>query len=52
MKEPIANDFSALIGIDWADKKHHVCELPTGTKNTRILLYPVNLSLSMTGLYP
>lgn len=32
MKEPIVNDFSALIGIDWADKKHDVCELPTGTK--------------------
>jgi len=31
MKAPIANDFAALIGIDWADKKHDVCELPTGT---------------------
>ena len=32
MKEPKVNDFAALIGIDWADKKHDVCELPTGTK--------------------
>lgn len=26
------NDFSALVGIDWADKKHDVCELIQGTK--------------------
>jgi len=32
MKEPIANDFAALIGIDWADKKHDVCELSTDTQ--------------------
>jgi len=32
MKEPIVSDFSALVGIDWADKKHDVCELITGTK--------------------
>jgi len=24
-------DFSALIGIDWADKKHDVCERPVGS---------------------
>ncbi len=33
MKEPIVSDFSVLIGIDWADKKHDVCELITDTKN-------------------
>jgi len=26
MKEPVINDFAALVGIDWADKKHDVCE--------------------------
>jgi transposase len=31
MKEPIVSDFAVLIGIDWADKKHDVCERVTGT---------------------
>ena len=25
MKEPKVHEFAALIGIDWADKKHDVC---------------------------
>jgi len=33
MKEPNINDFSALIGIDWADKKHDICEMPVGTND-------------------
>lgn len=33
MKEPKVIDFSALIGIDWADKKHDICELPVGSKD-------------------
>lgn len=33
MKVPEINDFSAVIGIDWADKKHDVCELAVGTKD-------------------
>lgn len=33
MKEPVINDFAAIIGIDWADKKHDICEIPTGTSN-------------------
>jgi len=33
MKEPVINDFAALIGIDWADKKHDVCELKVGTND-------------------
>ena len=28
MKEFCVDDFAALIGIDWADKKHDICELP------------------------
>ncbi len=31
MKDPKPNDFSTLIGIDWADKKHDICELPFST---------------------
>ena len=27
MKAPCITDFSVLIGIDWADKKHDVCEI-------------------------
>jgi len=34
MKEPIVKDYAALIGIDWADKKHDVCELITGSQKT------------------
>jgi len=26
---PKPSDFAALIGIDWADKKHDICEIPT-----------------------
>jgi len=33
MKEPAINDFSALIGIDWADKKHDICEMPAATND-------------------
>ena len=33
MKEPKIADFSALIGIDWADKKHDICEKATGPKD-------------------
>lgn len=28
MKGPVTDDFAALVGIDWADKKHDVCERP------------------------
>ena len=31
MKDPKPTDFAALIGIDWADKKHDICELAVGT---------------------
>jgi len=33
MKASTIDDFSALIGIDWADKKHDICELKVGTKD-------------------
>ena len=33
MKEPIIDDFAALIGIDWADKKHDICEMPVGASD-------------------
>ncbi|WDD99291.1 IS110 family transposase [Thalassomonas actiniarum] len=32
MKAPTVDDFAALIGIDWADQKHDICENPTGSK--------------------
>jgi hypothetical protein len=28
MKAYNVNDFAALIGIDWADTKHDICEHP------------------------
>lgn len=33
MKVYTVNDFSALIGIDWADKKHDVCEQAVGSSD-------------------
>jgi transposase len=35
MKEPCIADFSVLIGIDWADKKHDICEINPKTKSPR-----------------
>ncbi len=34
MKEPIVKDYSVLIGIDWADKKHDVCEINRSSQKT------------------
>jgi hypothetical protein len=28
MKEFCQSNFAALVGIDWADRKHDICELP------------------------
>jgi transposase len=33
MKEPNINDFAAIVGIDWADKKHDVCEVSVGSND-------------------
>ncbi len=33
MKAPAISDFSALIGIDWADKKHDICEIKVDSKD-------------------
>ena len=41
MKEPVIDDFAAVIGVDWADKKHDVCEIPTGSSSC---LYSVILN--------
>ena len=35
MKVPCISDFSVLIGIDWADKKHDVCEISLKSKSPR-----------------
>lgn len=35
MKVPCISDFSVLIGIDWADRKHDVCEIEPGSKSPR-----------------
>ena len=32
MKDFSVDDFAAIVGIDWADKKHDICELPAGTR--------------------
>ena len=33
MKDFSIDDFAAIVGIDWADKKHDICELPVGSKD-------------------
>ena len=40
MKDSKPSDFAALIGIDWADKKHDICELATGTTNYQYAVIP------------
>ena len=35
MKAPCITNFSVLIGIDWADKKHDVCEIDLKVKSPR-----------------
>jgi len=35
MKDFSVDDFAAIVGIDWADKKHDICELPAGTRDYR-----------------
>ncbi len=32
MKAPVVEDFAAIVGIDWADRKHDVCEYSVETK--------------------
>jgi len=32
MKDLSVDQFAAVIGIDWADKKHDICELPAGSQ--------------------
>ena len=36
MKDFTPHDFAALIGIDWADQKHDICEQPAGNKPRRL----------------
>jgi len=38
MKEPKVSDFSLLVGIDWADQKHDICERSVDGKNQRLLV--------------
>jgi len=58
MKDPVINDFAAVIGVDWADKKHDICEIPTGTSTGRyavILNKPQALNewaMSLKARYP
>jgi transposase len=33
MKELTSQNYAALIGIDWADKKHDICEVTVGSKD-------------------
>ena len=40
MKDAKPNDFAALIGIDWADKKHDICELTMGCTDYQYSVIP------------
>jgi transposase len=33
MKDFSMDDFAAIVGIDWADQKHDICELPARTRD-------------------
>jgi len=41
MKDFSVDDFAAIVGIDWADKKHDICELPAGTRVSVITIIDV-----------
>ena len=36
MKDFAITDFAAIIGIDWADRKHDVCELTVGSNDYQL----------------
>ncbi len=38
MKAPKVNNFAALIGINWADKKHDMCEHVVGSESYQYLV--------------
>ena len=40
MKDTKPEDFAALIGIDWADKKHDICELAVGSDQYQYSVIP------------
>ena len=40
MSASIAQEFAALIGIDWADRKHDVCELPLPSRKPLFSVIP------------
>lgn len=40
MKAFTPDDFAALIGIDWADKKHDVCEFPHSSNKPKLSVIP------------
>jgi len=33
MSEPMSRSYTAFIGIDWADKKHDICQQPAGSND-------------------
>lgn len=36
MKDFCIDDFAALVGIDWADQKHDICELPVDNRKPQL----------------
>jgi len=40
VKDSKPADFAALVGIDWADKKHDICELTVGTADYQYSVIP------------
>lgn len=40
MKAFVIEDFAALIGIDWADKKHDICENPINSNQLNLSIIP------------
>ena len=40
MSASLSHEFAALIGIDWADRKHDICELPIPSRKSKFFVIP------------
>jgi hypothetical protein len=52
MKVPTDGEFTAFIGIDWADAKHDICLQPADGKRRRLIRFRIGSTVSRNGPAP